>query len=140
MCDGSAMNERRTCDGSAMNERRTGATGKRGTALMRGATGKRGAALMGGLLGAFVTRMPYTNVSIAPRCCDITTAAPAKVGSEVVKEARKQRQHYKRAVRDAADSAACSQSEVRVPAYCLLAADSICRNLKDLLQNAQTVQ
>ena len=43
----------------------------------------------GGLLGAFVTRMPYTNVSIAPRCCDITTAAPAKVGSEVVKEARK---------------------------------------------------
>ena len=94
----------------------------------------------GGLLGAFVTRMPYTNVSIAPRCCDITTAAPAKVGSEVVKEARKQRQHYKRAVRDAADSAACSQSEVRVPAYCLLAADSICRNLKDLLQNAQIVQ
>ena len=43
----------------------------------------------GGLLGAFATRMPYTNVSIAPRCCDITTAAPAKVGSEVVKEARK---------------------------------------------------
>ena len=84
------MNERCRCDGSAMNERRTGATGKRGTALMRGATGKRGAALMGGgLLGAFVTRMPYTNVSIAPRCCDITTAAPAKVGSEVVKEARK---------------------------------------------------
>ena len=53
---------------------------------------------------------------------------------------KKTRQHYKRAVRDAADSAACSQSEVRVPAYCLLAADSICRNLKDLLQNAQTVQ
>ena len=53
---------------------------------------------------------------------------------------KKTRQHYKRAVRDAADSAACSQSEVRIPAYCLLAADSICRNLKDLLQNAQTVQ
>ena len=57
------MNVRCRCDGSAMNERRTGATGKRGTALMRGATGKRGAALMGGLLGAFVTRMPYTNVT-----------------------------------------------------------------------------
>ena len=107
--------------------------------MSRGYREKRGGT-DGGLLGAFVTRMSYTNVSIAPRCCDIPTTAPAKVGSEVVKEARKQRQHYKRAVRDAADSAACSQSEVRVPAYCLLAADSICRNLKDLLQNAQTVQ
>ena len=33
----------------------------------------------------------------------------------------------------AAGSAACCLSGARAPAYCLLAADSICRNLKDLL-------
>ena len=33
----------------------------------------------------------------------------------------------------AAGSAACCLSGARAPAYCLLAADIICRNLKDLL-------
>ena len=32
--------------------------------------------------------------------------------------------------------AACCLSGVRAPAYCLLAADSICRNLKDLLPHS----
>ena len=33
----------------------------------------------------------------------------------------------------AANAAACCLSGARAPAYCLLAADIICRNLKDLL-------
>ena len=36
----------------------------------------------------------------------------------------------------AAIPAACCLSGVRAPAYCLLAADSICRNLKDLLPHS----
>ena len=33
--------------------------------------------------------LPTNNTRIAANCCDIPTVAPAKVGSEVVKEARK---------------------------------------------------
>ena len=94
----------------------------------------------GGLLGAFVTRMPYTNVTNSSSLLRYHYSGTRESRERGSQGGKKTRQHYKRAVRDAADSAACSQSEVRVPAYCLLAADSICRNLKDLLQNAQIVQ
>ena len=94
----------------------------------------------GRLLGAFVTRMPYTNVTNSSSLLRYPYSGTRESRERGSQGGKKTRQHYKRAVRDAADSAACSQSEVRVPAYGLLAADSICRNLKDLLQNAQTVQ
>ena len=55
---------------------------------------------------------------------------------------RKQRAEYKRNTsgQSSSSSAACCLSGARAPAYCLLAADSICRNLKDLLPRQHLLQ
>ena len=65
-----------------------------------------------------------------------------------IRESQLLRYHYKqellrmhrklRSGIQAANAAACFLSGARAPAYCLLAADSICRNLKDLLHRFST--
>ena len=72
--------------------------------------------------------LPTNNTRIAADCCDITISKSHWEYSE----AAKQRSGIQVA-NAAAGSAACCLSGARAPAYCLLAADIICRNLKDLL-------
>ena len=92
--------------------------------------GSQGGQSNGDSIGSYPV-LPTNNTRIAANCCDITISKSHWECSEAAKQ---------RSGIQAANAAACCLSGARAPAYCLLAADSICRNLKDLHQHVQTVQ
>ena len=86
------------------------------------------------------------NTRIAANCCDITISksryrnTSGSIEYSESSEAEYKRQHRiqrkrRSGIQAAAGYTACCLSGARAPAYCLLAADIICRNLKDLLQS-----